>query len=191
MLCLRDNGEVEGPDMLRAHDADWQQRLVIAFAVFCTGLILAFEVAHAQMGLVQPRNVRTEETWASIRVDMVGDGEILDGSHLMTMETPIRSHDAALVPLKLIANPGSDIDKMTIVVDENPAPLAAVFRFGPASGNASISTRIRINSYSYVRVIAEPAMANAIWSRGLLRHRAVVPRQHQRIWKRHWRALEK
>ena len=44
---------------------------------------------------------------------------------------------------------------LTLVIDENPAPVAGTFTIGPRSGVTSISTRVRVNTYSYVRVIAE------------------------------------
>ena len=41
------------------------------------------------------------------------------------------------------------------MIDENPAPVAGTFTIGPHSGVTSISTRVRVNSYSYVRLVAE------------------------------------
>jgi len=46
-------------------------------------------------------------------------------------------------------------DLSEIVIDENPAPVAGTFTIGPRSGVTSISTRVRVNSYSYVRLVAE------------------------------------
>jgi sulfur-oxidizing protein SoxY len=47
------------------------------------------------------------------------------------------------------------IKSVTLFVDANPFPLAAVFHFTPASGKAEISTRIRFESDSPVHVVAE------------------------------------
>ena len=47
------------------------------------------------------------------------------------------------------------LQSLTLVIDENPAPVAGTFTIGPHSGVTSISTRVRVNSYSYVRVVAE------------------------------------
>jgi sulfur-oxidizing protein SoxY len=44
---------------------------------------------------------------------------------------------------------------LTLVIDENPAPVAGTFTIGPRSGVTSISTRVRVNTYSYVRLVAE------------------------------------
>ena len=47
------------------------------------------------------------------------------------------------------------LQSLTLVIDENPAPVAGTFTIGPHAGVTSISTRIRVNSYSYVRAVAE------------------------------------
>src|SRR3954470_17813405 len=44
---------------------------------------------------------------------------------------------------------------LTLVIDENPAPLAATFTFGEDRRSFDLSTRMRVNSYSFVRAIAE------------------------------------
>jgi sulfur-oxidizing protein SoxY len=47
------------------------------------------------------------------------------------------------------------LQSLTLVIDENPAPVAGAFTIGPRSGVTSISARIRVNTYSYVRLVAE------------------------------------
>ncbi len=44
---------------------------------------------------------------------------------------------------------------LTLVIDENPAPVAGTFTLGSLPALTSISTRVRVNNYSYVRLIAE------------------------------------
>ena len=131
------------------------RRAFVCGALATFGLGLTIQFAAAQAGLVQPRKVRTEETWASIKPDLFEDTRILDGAHILSMEAPVRAEDAAVVPIKISVQPGSDVKKITLVVDENPAPLAAAFEFGPAAGSASFSTRIRVNSYTFVRAVAQ------------------------------------
>jgi len=47
------------------------------------------------------------------------------------------------------------IKAITLVIDENPAPVAATVSFGPAAATASFSTRLRVNNYSFIRAVAE------------------------------------
>lgn len=98
-------------------------------------------------------------TWEALKPDIFGDRPIQDGSALMVLEAPYRAHDAGLVPIEVRALPGTTtpIVRLTLVVDENPAPVAATFDFGPAMGPMALGTRVRVNAYTNVRAIAETA----------------------------------
>lgn len=132
-----------------------QRRVFVRGVLVTLGLGLTVQFAAAQSNTAQSGQVRAEETWNSIKPDLFEDTEILDGSHILSMEAPVRAEDAAVVPIRISVEPGSDVKKITLVVDENPAPLAAAFEFGPAAGSASFSTRIRVNSYTFVRAVAQ------------------------------------
>jgi len=117
----------------------------------------------AQSGLAQSaasdQDQPSEETWNSIRGDIFKDRPILDGAGLVILDAPRRAEDAAIVPIGMGVNLAGDdkrtLQSLTLVIDENPAPVAGTFTIGPRSGVTSISTRVRVNSYSYVRAIAE------------------------------------
>ena len=87
------------------------------------------------------------------------DVEIMDGSDFMILETPYRALDAAIVPITINflkdQSPTDYIKHLTVVIDENPSPIVGKFEFSPKVGNASFSTRVRIDKYTYVRAIAE------------------------------------
>jgi sulfur-oxidizing protein SoxY len=111
--------------------------------------------AQAAGGQDQP----SDETWNSIKGDIFKDRPILDGSGLVMLDAPRRAEDAAVVPIGMGFNLSSDdkrtLRSLTLVIDENPAPVAGTFTIGPHSGVTSISARVRVNTYSYVRLIAE------------------------------------
>lgn len=100
-----------------------------------------------------------ENTWNALKPDVFGARQINPGDGVLSLEAPVRAEDAAVVPIVVRAAfsqaPEKHIKAITIIIDENPAPVAASFTFGPASPLASISTRMRVNSYSYVRAVAE------------------------------------
>jgi sulfur-oxidizing protein SoxY len=100
--------------------------------------------ANAQAAASQDQP--SEETWNSIKGDIFKDRPILDGSGLVVLDAPRRAEDAAVVPVGMRVN---------FAADENPAPVAGTFTIGPRSGVTSISARIRVNTYSYVRLVAE------------------------------------
>ena len=133
--------------MNRKHFHSLPTVIALCAVLFCALTVLNVPHALAADG-------PAEETWNDLRFDLFGDDKIADGSHLMELETPYRAHDAAIVPFKFTAKPGVKLESVAIVIDENPAPLAATFTFGPAAAEHSFTTRFRVNSYSYVRAVA-------------------------------------
>jgi sulfur-oxidizing protein SoxY len=127
----------------------------LCLAVSSAGLVRLGVAQSAASGPDQP----SEETWNSIRGDIFKDRPILDGAGLVFLDAPRRAEDAAIVPIGMGVNLAGDdkrtLQSLTLVIDENPAPVAGTFTIGPRSGVTSISTRVRVNSYSYVRAIAE------------------------------------
>ena len=101
----------------------------------------------------------SEETWNSIKGDIFKGRPILDGSGLVVLDAPRRAEDSAIVPIGMRVNFAGDdkrtLKSLTLVIDENPAPVAGTFTIGPRSGVTAISTRVRVNAYSYVRLVAE------------------------------------
>ena len=101
----------------------------------------------------------SEATWDGIKGDIFKNRPILDGTGLVVLDAPRRAEDAAIVPIGIRVNlSGEDkrtLQSLTLVIDENPAPVAGTFTIGPHAGVTSISTRVRVNSYSYVRAVAE------------------------------------
>ncbi|SFR00118.1 quinoprotein dehydrogenase-associated SoxYZ-like carrier [Poseidonocella sedimentorum] len=103
------------------------------------------------------KNPLTEsESWTDLKFDVVGDVALRDGGPLFEVEAPYRAHDAATVPILISQTDAAQtIDRATVVIDENPAPVAAEFTFGPAMAPLDMELRVRVNQYSNVRVIAE------------------------------------
>ncbi len=99
-------------------------------------------------------------TWNSYLKEAVfGDDVINDGTQMFSLDTPYRALDAAIVPISINFNtPQSKttfVKSLTLIVDENPSPLVSKFNFTPKVGNASLTTRVRIDKYTYVRAIVE------------------------------------
>lgn len=117
--------------------------------VFSFAALLGAQAVTA--GAADPR----EKAWPDLKQEFFENVEIADGSELLAIEAPKRAHDAAVVPVKITAQPGTAFMRLVLFVDENPIPMAADFTFGKGSPSATFSTRVRVNSYSYVRVVAE------------------------------------
>jgi sulfur-oxidizing protein SoxY len=99
-------------------------------------------------------------TWNNYLKEAVFGEEIInDGSHMFSLDTPYRALDAAIVPISInFKKPQSNktfVKSLTLIVDENPSPVVSKFNFTPKIGNASLTTRIRIDKYTYVRAVVE------------------------------------
>ena len=99
------------------------------------------------------------DTWKELQGNVFPDRRIEADSPLVSLSAPTRAEDAALVPVDVtVALPEGDartVSAVTLIVDENPAPVAATFRFGPGRHGVTLSTRLRVNAYSFVRAVAE------------------------------------
>ena len=125
-----------------------------------SALVLALALAcGAGPALAQANAPEKEGTWISIRPDLFPSAEVGDADGIVTLEAPGRAEDAALVPLTIVlALPPGDprtLKAVTLVVDENPAPMAGRFSFGADVRDFSLSLRVRVNSYSFVRAVVE------------------------------------
>lgn len=100
-----------------------------------------------------------EGSWPAIRDALFAGRELKDGSGLIALEAPSRAQDAAVVPVTVKAlrpqAAGVWIKTVHLIVDENPAPVAGVFHLFPATGDATIATRIRVNQYTDLHAVAE------------------------------------
>lgn len=113
-------------------------------------------------GLAAPAGAQMstgQDFWPQLVVDIFDGREIEDGSGIIALEAPYRAEDAALVPMtirsELPADFGLRIEKITLVIDNNPSPVAAEFTFGERGGVHAIETRVRVDSYTNVHLVAE------------------------------------
>ncbi|MGZ8200052.1 MAG: quinoprotein dehydrogenase-associated SoxYZ-like carrier [Methylosarcina sp.] len=87
------------------------------------------------------------------------DRTVTESNDVIDLEAPDRAEDPALVPLNIISKIDQSeeryIKKILVLVDKNPFPFVGEFEFTPSSGKADLAMRIRVNTYSYIRAIAE------------------------------------
>ncbi|MFQ1700777.1 quinoprotein dehydrogenase-associated SoxYZ-like carrier [Loktanella agnita] len=121
--------------------------------------LIAPLLALAATGAVAQDNPLTESaTWAELGNDFIDVATVQDGANLFTVSAPYRAHDAATVPVAITQADGAPlIHSALVIIDENPAPLAAAFTFGEAMTPLDLAFRVRVNQYSNLRVIANTA----------------------------------
>jgi sulfur-oxidizing protein SoxY len=101
----------------------------------------------------------TIDPWPGLVQDIFDNRPMNDGSDVIGIEMPVRAEDAAIVPVTLRSKLSPDdsrrVRSITLVIDQNPAPMAAKFRLGPDAKVSEISTRVRVNNYTDVHAVAE------------------------------------
>jgi sulfur-oxidizing protein SoxY len=99
-----------------------------------------------------------DDLWPGLVQDIFSNRSMNDGSDVITIEMPSRAEDAAIVPVmlrtKLAPTDSRRVLTITLVVDQNPAPMAAKFELGPDAHVSEISTRVRVNNYTDVHAVA-------------------------------------
>ena len=90
------------------------------------------------------------DPWPGLIQDIFNNRPMNDGSGVIAIEMPVRAEDAAIVPVtlrtKLAPTDSRRVLAITLVIDHNPAPMAAKFELGPDAQVSEISTRVRIES---------------------------------------------
>lgn len=109
--------------------------------------------------------LQLEGSWNELQGDIVGDILPKPAKGIIDLDAPYRAHDAATVPVVIRQSSANtpSIGKALLIIDENPAPVAAELTFGAAMHPIDMEIRVRVNQYSNVRVVAEtsdgPVMA--------------------------------
>lgn len=102
-----------------------------------------------------------DDLWLDLKAALFPGQTIASGASFMHMTAPERAHDAAVVPVQVDFDParmdGIKLRALTLIVDKNPAPVVAVFRYPSDAANPSIGTRLRVNEYTDVHAVAETA----------------------------------
>lgn len=138
--------------MTQAHQPRRRRTMLVA------ALTLPAWPALAQ--LKNPDDPKEQERWQRVRSTLFAGRAIeADGDSVAKLDVPARAIDAALMPLAIrvpfAQTPERHVQMLWLVIDNNPSPLSSVFTFGPASGRADIATRVRVDEYSFVRVISQ------------------------------------
>jgi sulfur-oxidizing protein SoxY len=120
------------------------------------GLLIAMQFAP-QLAFVA--NAEPYDPWPGLVQDIFDNRAMEDGTGVIAIEVPYRAEDAAIVPVTLRTNlPTGDsrrVVAITLVIDQNPSPLAARFELGADASVPQISTRVRVNNYTDVHAVAE------------------------------------
>ena len=124
-------------------------------------LLLLIAGTIGRSGALQPTDdPEATAIWQKVRASLFQDRVITAApAGLLSLEVPARAINAALVPVAIRARfpqtPERFVSKLYLIIDANPSPISAIFGLTPDSGRVEIETRVRVDAYSHVRVIAE------------------------------------
>jgi sulfur-oxidizing protein SoxY len=93
--------------------------------------------------------------WKQLQESLFPHREVLDSGGVITVDAPPRALDAALVPIELHVSGSKPVKGVYLIIDDNPAPMAAHFVFGPKADPRELKLRVRVNAYTNVHAIAE------------------------------------
>ena len=116
--------------------------------------VLTFAAIHPAFADDEDAQERAAR-WKQLQESIFPHREVLDSGGIITVEAPPRALDAALVPVEL--HMSSPVKGVYLVIDDNPAPMAAHFVFGPKADPRDLKLRVRVNAYTNIHAIAETA----------------------------------
>jgi len=120
--------------------------------VLAAGLALCVSAGALRAAAAEP-----DDPWPELARDIFKGRPLADGAGVIALEMPYRAEDAAIVPVTLRTTlPAGDtraVKTITLVIDQNPSPVAATFTVDASV--SMISTRVRVNSYTNVHAVAE------------------------------------
>ena len=127
----------------------------------CLVLVAAAGLAHgAPGGLPAPAaHGDSSPEWETLRENLFQSRPVDATPGTVQIITPLRAAYGASVPVKIVSKlpqtPGLYVKRLYLLVDKNPSPIAAVLDLTTEVGQADFETRLRVDEYSHVRVVAE------------------------------------
>ncbi len=124
---------------------------------FLLGSVYGFAVWANPYTFKPDDDPQQSPVWQSLRTSLFGERPIQSAlPQLLTLKVPARALDSAFVPVQVVAGPAAgSVHTLYVIADANPSPLAAKLQFQALGMPINLETRIRIDAYTHIRVVAE------------------------------------
>lgn len=119
------------------------------------GRALAAALALATAAWAQDDEATRAARWKDLAEELFAGKQIQSGEGKISLEAPGRAFDAALVPVAISVQNSKDVKSVYLVIDNNPAPLAARITFGPMGDPQSVKLRVRVDQYTEMHAVEE------------------------------------
>lgn len=141
-------------------------------------LIVALSLPHfcaAEIQAPDHRQKISDQAWELLRTAAFQSREIIEGpeQNVLEIKVPFRAEDATIVPVsihtKIPQTAELFIKKIHVYIDKNPLPLVGIFELTPESGLADLAMRVRVDTFTYIRAIAEMNTGELYMTKGFVR----------------------
>lgn len=134
----------------------------MAVSVPITRRLLLAAAGTGAVGVAHAQGAPEHDPWPELAQQIFGTKPVLQsGASFLAIDAPYRALDASVVPLTLRILPqppgAAPIRKITLVIDQNPSPLAASFTLGRRAEIDMVATRVRVDDYTNIHAVAETA----------------------------------
>lgn len=119
-----------------------------------------------------PAVATAQSAWDNIRPELFAQRTIHDGTGIMTLKSPFRPEDQRAVPIGVDAafTDGRSVKAITIIIDENPSPVATVLRPGPNRAHVNVNMTFRFNRKTNVRAVVEASDGELYMAHAFVRY---------------------
>ncbi|MEM7508178.1 MAG: quinoprotein dehydrogenase-associated SoxYZ-like carrier [Pseudomonadota bacterium] len=95
--------------------------------------------------------------WPDLKAEIYGEEALLPGDGIVELQAPTRSQNDAEVPVSVEARllDGRGIRSVTLIIDENPMPVSAIWRFDEPRQRVRLGANMRFNGPSPLRAVVE------------------------------------
>ncbi len=134
---------------------------MLGLGAACLVLLAGAPSAHAAPGGLPAPAAHADSSpeWENLRARLFPSRVIDTTPGTVQIIAPLRAAYGASVPVKVVSKlpqtPGLYVKRLYLLVDKNPSPIAAVLDLTTEVGQADFETRLRVDEYSHVRVVAE------------------------------------
>ncbi|MCX7171944.1 MAG: quinoprotein dehydrogenase-associated SoxYZ-like carrier [Proteobacteria bacterium] len=134
---------------------------VLGLTAGCLFLIAAPPFAHAAPGGLPAPAIHADSSpeWENLRQKLFQSRQIDTTPGTVQIIAPLRAAYGAWVPVKIVSKLPQTLSlyvkRLYLLVDKNPSPVAAILDLTTELGQADFETRLRVDEYSHVRVVAE------------------------------------
>ena len=111
------------------------------------------------------------ESWDDISAALYGDHVLLPATGIIAIDAPYRTPNdsRAEMAAHVVAPLGTAVEEVTVVLDENPMPVSAIFRFAEPIPRFYFDVTMRVNGPTPLHVVARTSDCRLFVAEGFVK----------------------